>query len=322
MFNTTALPVGQEPLAPPCEKFTTETPEQNARHREIARRYASKSRERGRHRPNIVAFRIRDLQKLFADRYGTAMPDDDAARDDLMVLLHHVAHLGDSRALRAYAARWCPWLSYGEFAAIIAEIEYRPLRWRADSLARRIGLDDATRTRLRITTIGATDCAKAQRTKRAKRKDAAYQKEQRAKAGAKPQASSAARLRPWLALGMSRRTYYRKLAIGTLGTNSSGAALMYAARKQCHADRAGGPSRVSRDRPRRSDELGNMLCTADDDREIPAVNTSDAEPLNLIARAAFARASPSVSRVRTGDLGAQLTHRDRHTMQKMVLEHA
>src|SRR6266567_1977573 len=148
----------------PCAKnFADETREQQAQHREIAQRYARKPK-RGRRRQNIAPLRIRDLQKLFAERYGTAMPDDDSARDDLTVLLHHVAQLGDPHALRACAARWCPWLCHGEFAAMIAEIECRPLRWRADSLAKRIGLNDATRTRLAITTIGSVDCGKAART--------------------------------------------------------------------------------------------------------------------------------------------------------------
>src|SRR5438034_10355696 len=188
MSNTTTLRIAQ---AAPCEKFTGETPQQNARHSEIARRYGRNNQKRGRRCPSIAAFRIRDLQNFFADKYGATMPDDDGASDDLLVLLHHVAHLGDPRALRVYAARWCPWLCHGEFAAMIAEIDCTPLRWRADSLARRIGLDDATRTRLGITTIGAIDCTKAQRTKRRKRRNTAAHRARRAEVGAAPHAMSA-----------------------------------------------------------------------------------------------------------------------------------
>jgi hypothetical protein len=291
-LNSRANAVSQ---APSCERFDDETPEQKALHHEIALTYRRAKRPRGRRRPAIVAFRIRDLQIVFIDRYvGGTMTDDDAGRDDLIVLLHHVARLGDPRALRDYAARWCPWLTHGEFAAMIAEIDAEPLRWRADSLARRIGLDDATRTRLGVTTIGSTDCNKVQRTKRAKRRDAAYQQRRRMKAGAKPRALSEARLKPWLALGISESTYRRrKRQAGSADSNSSGAALIGAGTtKHGHADQTAGPSRPKRDRPYRSGDVRTRhRCTADDERKVPAFRASNAATNKNLPRAAFACAS-------------------------------
>jgi len=51
-------------------------------------------------------------------------------------------------------------------AALAAVVIAQPLRWRADSLAHRIGLDAATRRRLAITTTGATDETSEQRAAR------------------------------------------------------------------------------------------------------------------------------------------------------------
>jgi hypothetical protein len=95
-----------------------------AKHREIARHYARPRRKRGR--PGIVSLILGDLQKFFDDKYGAAFPDDDAGRDDLVVLLHYVVQLGDPLALRACAGRCCPWLSDMEYTAMIAGIDASP----------------------------------------------------------------------------------------------------------------------------------------------------------------------------------------------------
>ena len=93
-------------------------------------------------------------------------------------------------------------------------------RWKADALARELGLDDATRTRLKIKTIGAVDCGKSKRMNRRRRKRIAADRARRAKAGARPHAQSAAATQPWLDEGISRRTWYRRRANGTVGTDS------------------------------------------------------------------------------------------------------
>ena len=195
-----------------------------AKHHEIARRYAwddRQRRERGRY-PRIVNFRLRDLENLFAHRYGPTLPDDDAGRGDLYVVACHIFHIGSPEVhIPAWARLWCPWLGEHECDTLIADVTRTRQRWGAEALAKLMRLDDATRTLLGISTIGAIDVSKAKRAKRAKRRDAAYQKARRVKAGAKPHAASAERTKPWEALGISRRAYYRNRANGTLGTNSS-----------------------------------------------------------------------------------------------------
>jgi hypothetical protein len=213
-FSSRARLVSQEHRLTPLKNiFQDETPAQQSAHREIARRYASKLKRRS----NLAVFRIRDLQVFYSDRYGETMPDDDhRALDHLVVLLHHVASLGDARALRACAARWCPWITDGEYAAIVAEVDGKPLRWRADALARRIALDDATRTRLGIKTIGGYDVSKKQRRERRKKANNDAKRLRRKLEGAASHSSSAEQTKPWLAFGISRSTYYRRLADGSL----------------------------------------------------------------------------------------------------------
>jgi hypothetical protein len=262
-----------------CERFADETPEQKELHQKIARKYSRRKPTHGRRCPAIVAFRIRDLQTFVGDRYGATMPDDDSGLDDFIVLAQHVARLGDPRALRACAARWCPWLTDDAYDVIVAEINASPRRWTADSLARRIGLDDATRTRLGITTIGAIDCSKVQRSNRRRKRNNAAKR-------TGSHATSAERTKPWLALGFSRRTYYRKLANGTFGTDSGTAALdSVLLRNQCHD---GGPPR-QRGILDRADDDGEKNKTARVDR-VHIVKTSDAEPLKNLPLDAFERA--------------------------------
>lgn len=175
---------------------------------------------------SIVGIRIRELETLFADRYGTALPHDDAGRDDLAVLLHHAAHYAEPLPrMRALADRWAPWLDGGALDDLIADITARPLRWRADKLAARVGLDDATRTRLRIRTIGATDITAEQRATRRREADRLAKQQQRRAAGVPAcptRSETVARQQPWLALGISRRTWYRRRR-GTDGTTASAA---------------------------------------------------------------------------------------------------
>ena len=54
---------------------------------------------------------------------------------------------------------------------LIADIAAHPIRWRADKLAHRVGLTDATRTRLGITTIGAIDVTREERAARRRERD-------------------------------------------------------------------------------------------------------------------------------------------------------
>ncbi|MCJ2040412.1 hypothetical protein MKK55_15885 [Methylobacterium sp. J-059] len=86
----------------------------------------------------------------------------------------------------------------------------------ADELADAIGVRHQNVVDFRLRSIGATDRRAPQRAVERKAKKAVCERKRRAKAGAKAQANSKASTKPWESLGMSRSTFYRKLADGTV----------------------------------------------------------------------------------------------------------
>jgi hypothetical protein len=187
-----------------------ETPKKQALHHEIDLDAKRKRRKRGANAKNYV--RPRELERVFRDRYGATLPHDDAGIDDLFVMANHLAHLDKpDQRIKVWVRRWAPWHGDDETDALIEAVIAKPLKWSADKLAQRLGLDYATRTRLAITTIGAIDCGKAKRAKlRAKRNNEA-KRACRAEAGASPHSASAEQTKPWIGLGISRPTYFRRL---------------------------------------------------------------------------------------------------------------
>lgn len=133
-----------------------------AKQREIARRYALRLRNRAR--PSQTVLRLAELDRLYRYCFGTVLPDNAVGRDRASIALHHLAHLANPLPrMKGWLGRWCPWMLPGEAAAVIDIVQANPLRWRADRLARRLGLTMVERTALRIRTIGAIDCSKRQR---------------------------------------------------------------------------------------------------------------------------------------------------------------
>jgi hypothetical protein len=146
--------------------------------REIADKYAAmeararKRDRRARRGCGFPAGRVRDLTAFFDHTYGGPLPDDDAGREDMFILAHHVARLnGDpERNVRRYAATWAPWMAEDELDAFVRRVLAKPYQWGADTLGAQIGLLDSVRTRLGITTIAPTDLSKAEREHRRREK--------------------------------------------------------------------------------------------------------------------------------------------------------
>jgi hypothetical protein len=72
----------------------TSPTEKAERHRDIARFYAWERRQRRGFVPRttlIIIVRLREIERLFAARYGRTPPDDDAGRDDLLIATHTIA---------------------------------------------------------------------------------------------------------------------------------------------------------------------------------------------------------------------------------------
>lgn len=143
---------------------------------------------RGRRSPcQLAALRMRCFAKYLRDRYGVELPDDDAGRDEIEVAASHLASLAHPKGrIEKWLGLWAPWISVREQQDVIAKAITEQKHWTADQLAWRLGLTDADRTRLGITTIGAIDCSKAERKARRRQKQRDRMLKLRRSRGAKP----------------------------------------------------------------------------------------------------------------------------------------
>jgi hypothetical protein len=125
--------------------------------------------------------RIQDLNRFFRYQYGTQLPDDDAGREDMRVMFEHMVRLNNHLArMKAFASLWAAWMPPDEIERLIFEVNFdAPRYYGADELGDIIGLTDAVRTRLGITTIGGNDFDKEQRADRRKAKKAEDERERR-----------------------------------------------------------------------------------------------------------------------------------------------
>ena len=188
------------------------------RHAEIARRY--KAKNAGKPPVSIAALRIAELRRLFYARYGRTLPDDDAGRDDLVVMAHHLARRhGDPLRIHNWIELHAPWMSAKEADEKVRFVVAHPIKWRADKLAQRLHLTEAERRRLGIRTIGAIDMTKQERKEARRRRQRQRDLNRRRAHGATPRVEWEAihdtnRTKPWLAAGISRATWYRQRETG------------------------------------------------------------------------------------------------------------
>ena len=121
--------------------------------------------------------------------------------------------------LTIWCGGWAPHVTEAEIAAVAKRVsKLKGKRPADDVVGRRLRLSDADRSRLKITAIGAYDVnRKARAARRLAKKRERDRKRSAAKRVAKGAVSrqeylakSLSRAQPWLALGISRRTYYRR----------------------------------------------------------------------------------------------------------------
>jgi hypothetical protein len=89
-----------------------------ARHREVEKHWRKQRKHRGEEKPQkpedvrLAHLRWRELQRLLRHRYGTVMPDTDAARRDLTILIGYAVLTG--KKPQHQAEIWAPWLNEDE----------------------------------------------------------------------------------------------------------------------------------------------------------------------------------------------------------------
>jgi hypothetical protein len=185
------------------------------RRADIERRYKARSdKAKAATVVTITTLRIAELRRLFQSRYGHVLPDDDAGRDEAIVMAHHLARGQDAEhRIGLWLGLWAPWMAASEVNKLVAKVVAKPIRWRADKLGIRLNLAEAERNRLAITTIGSVEVTKAERILRRRLQARTRKQRRRRAAGAEPradyEANSISRTKPWVRLGMSRAGWYR-----------------------------------------------------------------------------------------------------------------
>ena len=197
---------------------------------------------------------VGDTRKLLRHRYGRRLPDDDAGRDDIRVLLHPVAAAPGKadEKMRFEISEWAPWMSAEEIEETIAEVkEMDPWRYGAETAMAtgiRLNLTAAERERLQCWQIGAADHTEADREAQRKAKRRQRVTSRRREVGVRPRqeflATSLSKSKPWEAEGIGRRTWYRHRGTGPcpIKSNSHGTDL-------CHGPLATKPMPTSARRP-------------------------------------------------------------------------
>jgi hypothetical protein len=179
-------------------------------------------RNRGRPPFSMAALRCAELSKLFRHRWGEfRIPNADEGRLAVKIMLHHLAKRhADPMRIRKWMAAYAPWMPQDESNELIRYVLAKPLRWRADRLAKELNVTEAERRRLRIRSIGAVDMTKEQRKQqrrleqqqrsRRNRQERARKRGRQVRSRNEYEATSISRTKPWLAAGISRRTWYRQ----------------------------------------------------------------------------------------------------------------
>jgi hypothetical protein len=189
-----------------CGMNRRPSPEQvAARKYEIAKRYARKRAKLGKRSRGLAAFRLSELTRLLDDRFGEGVELEacDTSYGLVRIVVHHLGALPDApRRITRWCATYAPWISPRDLERLISEVIACPIKWSADKLGWKLRLSDADRSRLKIRTIGAFDCTKSQRIARRKRNQARYD------AARRPRKREPVG-KPWVAMGISRATYYR-----------------------------------------------------------------------------------------------------------------
>jgi hypothetical protein len=193
-----------------------------AKRAEIKREYDRRKRKRiGRSNPFKMAYlRVGELTRFFTHQYaqhGFQLPEDDAGLDDLAITIDHlVKKPGDPHHwVTNWASVWAPWATETQLRELTERALAHPKCWRADELARALGLRYAVRTLLGIGTIGSIDKNRDQRAEARRERSRQKKEKGRRDKGAKPRAvylesRSISRLKPWKLEGVSRSTWYRK----------------------------------------------------------------------------------------------------------------
>lgn len=169
---------------------------------------------------SVEVHRLREIEAIIRHRFKGPIPDPDGTddRDTCLDFVRAAAFSLTGQDIASWCRVFAPWATETDLVPIIAEASKRRRMMRADGVAGLLHVTMAERLALKLRTIGAADMEKSARTKfmkgRKKERDRTRREQERRAAGMKDResyvAQSISTAKPWEALGMSRRTWYRK----------------------------------------------------------------------------------------------------------------
>ena len=163
----------------------------------------------------ILNLRLKDLNRLIAHRHGGdaatyTLPDDDAGREYLYILISHYANVDPNAPQRIIKLR-APWMSADDAERVIDMAFNYQRRWRSSTLGRELNYSEAEWRMLRLRTIGPTGMTPEERRRIS---DAARKERARRRKGTKTrvhyEGGSLSRRKPWEKEGISRASWYRR----------------------------------------------------------------------------------------------------------------
>jgi len=172
----------------------------------------------------IAVQRISDIEQYLACRYGRVLPEgDDAAAEDLVILLNHIAQnrVDPQAKMRGSVRCWAPWMDHDERRELVERIAKKPRRYRAKTLGRLMRVTEEEHARWGLRSIRAFTVTDADMKAKELHRERARKADKRRADGVVSReeylaANSKSRTEPWKALNMSRPTYYRKLRAGEI----------------------------------------------------------------------------------------------------------
>lgn len=169
---------------------------------------------------SIENHRMREIEKVIRHRHGNGIPDPTGTDDveSCFAYLRAVAMTPASQSVLSWALVWAPWADPVMLSLLDQQEADRERMLPADAVAKLLYVTLVERTTLGLKTIGACDVSRSDRQKaaneRKRERDRNRQEQKRKELGridrASYEASSLSKLQPWLAEGISRRTWERR----------------------------------------------------------------------------------------------------------------
>jgi len=159
------------------------------------------------------------LLKLFRDRWGYVLPDDDAGRSDLFELITNIslAPAAVDKKMACAIETWTPWMPPEEAKLMVEHVNRLTIYERiptAGELGNRLRLTNAERERLRLWPIAPFDKTDEELVAQRKAKERDRRARKRREQGVRTRATYLSALskhpRPWEAEGVSRSTWYNR----------------------------------------------------------------------------------------------------------------